>query len=180
MKYFSTSKGKKMKIKDMHMMHIENVLLKDLKIDNLSQPLQAALLKEYIFKIQETRQDLHERLKNERVANGVLVELFIIERRARKALETAQQAKPAVATSAFPNKTVIPLEFYRQVALELIKKHGRVSADQLRKDLEDSGYKVSGQALTHVFRDDRFEQVGYRRSSWAGARGRYINNWTAA
>ena len=171
MTYFSTSKNKLMQIRDMHMMHIENVLLKDLKEDHLGQREQAALLDEYIIKTRVERSRLHQLLKHSAGLNRLLLDLV-----------ATPSTQPVTRRSAMPVKLVTHgiLALYRQVALSFIRQFGRISADQLRSELQESGHDVNGQILTHVFRDPRFEQVGYRRSTWAGAKGRFVNNWTAA
>jgi hypothetical protein len=176
MKYFSESKKQYMDIRDMHMMHIENVLLKDLKEDTLPGGLQAALLDAYITKNQDERQRLHRLLKASKTLIKLLMDTLTSGPR-RSALGFLWDVGTGKTKETRPTLT---LEQYRQEALDYIKLHGRVSADQLRRRIERSGYHVDGQTLTHVFRDKRFEQVGYRRSSFAGAKGRFINNWTAA
>ena len=165
MNYNSTSKGKSMPIEDMHMMHLENVLLKDLRVDNLKWYTQAAILSEYITKVRANREHVHMLLRIEKGTASLLLDL----------LKVPVKNAP---TNHF--EAGLSLEFYRQTAIAYIRIHGRISADQLRAKLEKDGHTPHGQTLTHVFRDKRFEQVGYRRSSFAGAKGRFINNWTVA
>jgi len=164
MNYNSTSKGKSMPIEDMHMMHLENVLLKDLRVDNLNWYTQAAILSEYITKVRANREHVNRLLRIEKGTASLLLDLLKMP---------VGYQKPVKGAS-------VSLELYRQTAMAYIRIHGRISADQLRAKLEKDGYTVDGQTLTHVFRDKRFEQVGYRRSSFAGAKGRFINNWTVA
>lgn len=165
--YYSTTKNRCMEPREMHMMHLENVLLKDLKEGTLDWETTNELTDAYITKTREERERLHKLVKSAVQVNRLLMDLTM----------TSIRQKPT--TPPLHLRTPI-LEFYRQVALGYIRKHGRISADQLRRTLEKSGYTVHGQALTHVFRDDRFQQVSYRRSSWGGAKGRFINVWKAA
>jgi hypothetical protein len=162
--YNSTTKNKLMKESDMHMMHIENVLLKDLKEGTLSWSGTNRLTDAYIGKVKADRERLNRLLKTSASLNQLLFDLLRLP----------------VETKAKPVRKPFDLESYRLVALGYLRRHGRISADTLRRVLVNNGYNVLGQTLTHVFRDKRFVQVHYKRSNWGGANGRYINIWEAA
>jgi hypothetical protein len=163
--YHSTTKNKWMKESDMHMMHIENVLLKDLDESTLSWGGTNRLTREYIKKAKADREYLHKLLKTSASLNRLLFDIL--------------GAKPVYVPKK-PVSVTTDLDTYRLVALGYIRRYGLVSADTLRTILTAQGFKVSGQTLTHVFRDKRFVQTHYRRSTWGGANGRFINTWKAA
>lgn len=160
--YHSTTKNKWMKESDMHMMHIENVLLKDLDESTLSWGATNRLTREYIKKSKADREYLHKLLKTSASLNRLLFDIL--------------GAKPAKK----PVSVDTDLETYRTFALAYLRLSTVISADTLRTVLTYNGYKVSGQTLTHVFRDKRFVQVHHKRSEWGGANGRFINTWQAA
>jgi hypothetical protein len=163
--YNSKTKNKLMDESDMHMMHIENVLLKDLKEGTLSWGGTNRLTAAYIGKVKADRKRLHNLLKTSANLNQLLFDIL---------------RAPATRKKHLSKPLALALESYRLVALGYLRKHGQISADTLRSVLIDNGYKVSGQLLTHVFRDKRFVQSHYRRSEWGKANGRYINIWQAA
>ena len=163
--YHSKSKNKHMKESDMHMMHIENVLLRDLKYNDLSWGATNRLTREYITKVQADREHLHTLLKVSAQVNHLLFDLI---------------GAKSVTLHRKPVGVNMDLEKYRRTALEYLKYSGTISADTLRRILTNAGVKVNGQTLTHVFRDKRFVQIHHRRSQWTGANGRFINTWQAA
>jgi hypothetical protein len=154
-----------MKESDMHMMHIENVLLKDLDESTLSWGATNRLTREYIKKSKADREYLHKLLKTSASLNRLLFDIL-------GAKSVTRKVKPVSVNT--------DLETYRTFALAYLRLSTSISADTLRSLLVDAGIKVSGQTLTHVFRDKRFVQTHYRRSTWGRANGRYINTWQAA
>jgi hypothetical protein len=160
--YYSSSKRKNMNPEDMHMMHLENVLLKDLRDDSLGWRETNELTQAYIAKVKAYREQLNREHKAARAVNRLLLDVVL-----GKAVKVRRQ--PADL-----------LEVYRQEALKHIGYHGRISADTLRDIIRMKGIPLDGAVLPNVFRDKRFEQIGYHRSTWPGARGRFINIWSAA
>ena len=172
--YYSTSKGKYMEESQMHMMHIENVLLKDMEDDTLGWKETNRLTAAYIAKSKEDREKLHRMVKRATGLNRLLIDLISMPRAVFVKHQPAKP-KPSVASVRYNQ-----LDFYRSVALKHVGTAGYISADTLRSLLEQRRQRVNGQTLTHVFRDERFVQASYRRSEWDGAKGRYINVWKAA
>ena len=170
--YYSISKRKYMDPSEMHMMHIENVLLKDLKDDNLGWKETNALTEAYIAKSKEDREKLHRMVKSATGVNRLLMDLITLP---KSVYVPRQKPKPSVASVRYNQ-----LDFYRSVAVKHAEKFGYISADALRSLLEQRGQRVNGQTLQHVFRSPRFVQVGHRRTEWGGAKGRFINTWKAA
>jgi len=72
------------------------------------------------------------------------------------------------------------LEWLRQIAVKIIRMDGQVSADTLRRAVEQLGVNIDGQRYQAVFRDARFTQNMYKRSDWKPAQGRFINTWVLA
>jgi len=193
MKYFSESKNKNMEISDMHLLHIENVLVRDKEsmakgtgsILGLIQ--YDAMVHEYIVKSKADRAEKVRLLKNSVGMNKMLSDLIALPKEiptqafGPQGLTPTQLANARLEAKGFervPVHHMVDLRFARNVAIRYIQNTGRISADVLRYILQDEGGLINGQVLTHVFRDKRFKQIGYQRSEWAGAKGRFINVWT--
>jgi hypothetical protein len=102
-----------------------------------------------------------------------------------------QETKENLATPVLHTKPPVSrniLGELRSIALKLIKERGLVTADTLRSE-----YKVSsiaqflgrpsediGSALPYVFRDKRFQKIGFLRSTFGPNNGRFINVWGSA
>lgn len=63
-------------------------------------------------------------------------------------------------------------------ALYKIAQHGRVSADEIRAYFTERSINMPGSVLSQVFKDRRFEKIGFKKSTDRLARGRWINVWT--
>ena len=177
----SKTKNKPMKIEDMHMMHIENVLLKDFREDNLDWVSTNYLTKVYIAKSKVNREKLHGMVKKATGVNRLLLDLIRIPEVRFPTLFIKNPGFKQKPVSTKPQlHRYMALDHYRTVAVQYIAENGYISADTLRTVLKARGEEVNGQTLTHVFRDPRFVQAGYRRSQWDGAKGRFINTWKAA
>ena len=91
---------------------------------------------------------------------------------------SAQMASAPVTEISFSK-----LDDLRQIALTIARQKGLVTADTLRTEYaaRNSGFRTAadiGPYLPYVFRDSRFKQIGFLRSTFPRNKGRFINVWT--
>ena len=163
MTYESQSRNQTMEIEDMHQVHIKNVLLKNMKRCILTYRVEQEMVRVYIQKVTVAQKQLYKKLNGSRGVARLLLDIL-----------TSGPVQPS------RDEQRVMLALYRKIARALIDLHGEVSADVIRKSLGLLGIEVNGSVLSHVFKSPYFQQKHYKRSSWAGANGRYINTWIAA